>query len=41
MDIGVPVEEVLVYVGMNARRAVINLECDFGETWIKSLEEGW
>ena len=29
--VGVPVEEALSDIGMNARRAVIHLECDFEE----------
>ena len=30
-DIGVPVEEALADIGMNTRRAVINLKCDCEE----------
>ena len=39
--VGVPVEELLSDIVMNARIAVINLECDCEEAWIKPLEEGW
>ena len=35
------VEEALADIGMNSRRAVIHLECDCEEDWLKSLEEGW
>ena len=28
MSMGVPVEEVLLYIVMNAKRSVTNLECD-------------
>ena len=38
---GITVEEAMSDIGMNDRRAVINLECDFEEECIKSLEEGW
>ena len=39
--VGVPVEEALSDIEMNARIAVIHLERDGGEEWINSLEEGW
>ena len=39
--VGVPLEEALSYIGINARRAEIHLECDGEEEWIKSIEEGW
>ena len=40
-DLGVPVKEVLSYIGMNATRAAINLEYDGEKEWINSLEEVW
>ena len=40
-SMSVPVEEALSYIGMISKRSVINLECDFEEDWLKSLEEGW
>ena len=36
---GVPAEEALSDIGMNDRRAMIHLERDDEEEWIKSLEE--
>ena len=35
--VGIPVEEVLLCIGMNDRRAVINLERDCEEDLLKSL----
>ena len=40
MTVGVPVEEALSDIVMNARRAMIHLKCDFEEEWIKLPEEG-
>ena len=34
-DLRVPVEDALLDIRMNARREVINLECDCEESWIK------
>ena len=28
-DVGVPVEEALLEIGMNSKRAVVHLECDY------------
>ena len=39
--VGVTVEESLAYIGINARRSVIHLECDCEEYWLKPLEEVW
>ena len=36
----VTVEELLSGIEINARRAVIQAECDCEEDWLKSLEEG-
>ena len=35
IDVGVPAEEALSYMVMNARIAVICLECDCEEYWLK------
>ena len=37
----VPVEEALLCIGMNARRAVIHLKYYCKEDWLNLLEEGW
>ena len=39
--VGVPVDEALEDIVRNARREVINLECDCEEDWLNPLEEGW
>ena len=40
-DVGVPVEDALLDIGMDARRVIIRLEYNCEESWIKSLEEVW
>ena len=40
-SVGVTVEEKLSDIGMNSRLAVIHVECDFEEDWLKSLKEEW
>ena len=32
-----PMEEVLSDIGVNSKREVINLECDYDEDWFKSI----
>ena len=39
--VGVPVDEALKNIRKNARREVINLECNCEEDWLNPLEEGW
>ena len=39
--VGIPVEEDLADIIMKTRNVVINMECDGGASWVKSLGEVW
>ena len=40
-EVGVPVEYTLLYIVMNYRKVVINLECDYVVSWLRSISEVW